>query len=196
MTGPVLRAPENQVFRIPVRLAQQFMRWDPRYGFPFLHKYNISEGFIEVDWFASDQLLQFIIHTLSQTDSLACIFVQEYRQVPGGAGCTGVWGPAIPNNHLLSTLISLLELQLEDYLGRFSKSPDGDQLTGVQLKHFKAVRSKILHLFECVDNFNIVSIDPEDCNKAYLGKVAFQQTIQDAINPYAAFANATNTPQL
>ncbi|KAF9230747.1 hypothetical protein BU15DRAFT_83247 [Melanogaster broomeanus] len=179
----------DQANGIPVRLAQQFVRWDPRYGFPFLHKYKISEGFIEVDWFASDDLFEFIVHMISRTDSPACIFVQEYKEVPGGAGC-GVWGPAIPNNHLLSTLISLLELQLEDYLGRFSKSPDGDHLTGVRFRHFKAVRSKLLHLFDCVDNCNIVSVGPEDCNKAWCGRMSFQQKIQEAINPSAVLFNS------
>ncbi|KAF8833676.1 hypothetical protein BDN67DRAFT_985870, partial [Paxillus ammoniavirescens] len=175
----------DQASSIPVHLAQQLVRWDPQYRFPFLHKYQISDGFIKVDWFASDELFQFIVHTVSRTDS----------PVPDGAGC-GVWGPAVPNNYLFSTLISLLELQLEDYLGCFSKSPDSNQLTGVQLKHFKAIRTKILHLFKCVNNLNIVSINPEDSNKAWLGKVAFQQKVQEAINSSAVFSNVANTPQL
>ncbi|KAF8834375.1 hypothetical protein BDN67DRAFT_985368 [Paxillus ammoniavirescens] len=129
----------DQKTGIPTLFAQQYMQWDPRYGLPFLHKYDINEGIISVDWFAGEECFHVIVHMMSEFNSPACIFVQEYRQISSDHG---VWGPVIPNNHLLSMLIGLLELQIQDYLGRFSKSPGSNALTGVQMKHFRKSKQK------------------------------------------------------
>ncbi|KIJ15376.1 hypothetical protein PAXINDRAFT_11920 [Paxillus involutus ATCC 200175] len=141
---------------------------------------------LEVDWFAGEELFRVIVHAMSEFNSPACIFVQEYRQISGDRG---VWGPVIPNNHLLSMLIGLLELQIQDYIGRFSKSPANNALTGVQMKHFRKVKAKIFHLLESVDSCNVASIDSKDSQRALTGKLVFQQKLQSTINPTAVWSN-------
>ncbi|KAF8837826.1 hypothetical protein BDN67DRAFT_982962 [Paxillus ammoniavirescens] len=123
-----------------------------------------------VDWFAGEECSHVIVHTMSEFNSPACIFVQEYRQISSDHG---VWGPIIPNNHLLLMLIGLLELHIQDYLGGFSKSPSSNALTGVQMKHFRKVKAKIFHLLKSVDSYNVASLDSEDSQRALTGKLMF-----------------------
>ncbi|KAF8833977.1 hypothetical protein BDN67DRAFT_985662 [Paxillus ammoniavirescens] len=158
----------DQKTGIPTLLAQQYARWDPRYGLPFLHKYDINEGIISVDWFAGEECFHVIVHTMSEFNSPACIFVQEYRQINSDHG---------------------LELQIQDYLGRFSKSPGSNALTGVRMKHFRKVKAKIFHLLKSVDSCNVASLDSEDSQRALTGKLVFQQKLQSAINPMAVWSN-------
>ena len=113
------------MFALGCLSAQELTTWDPWYGFPLLHNYTITMGSIvvhdqhflmipwshtlQLEWFAGEELFQFITHIVRQTASPTCIFMQEYQQHGDGAG---VWGPAIPNNTLLATLISLVSVSL------------------------------------------------------------------------------------